>query len=49
MLIMSVVSVTGKPLFGLLLLIGACRFALTGVFRATRERGGGADGRAAGK
>ena len=27
-------SVTGKPLFGLLL-IGACRFALTGVFQAT--------------
>ncbi len=35
MLIMSVVSVTGKPLFGLLLLIGPCRFALTGVFQAT--------------
>ena len=35
MLVMSVVSVTGKPLFGLLLLIGACRFALTGVFQAT--------------
>jgi uncharacterized protein len=35
MLIMSVVSVAGKPLFGLLLLIGACRFALTGVFQAS--------------
>jgi succinate-acetate transporter protein len=38
MLVMSVASVTGKPLFGLLLLIGACRFALTGVFQATGKR-----------
>jgi uncharacterized protein len=28
MLVMSAASVTGKPLFGLLLLLGACRFAL---------------------
>ena len=35
MLVMSAASVTGKPLFGLLLLIGACRFALTGLFQAT--------------
>jgi uncharacterized protein len=35
MLIMSVTAVTGKPLFGVLLLIGACRFALTGVYQAT--------------
>jgi succinate-acetate transporter protein len=35
MLVMAAASVTGKPLFGLLLLIGACRFALTGVYQAT--------------
>ncbi|HEX6452121.1 MAG TPA: GPR1/FUN34/YaaH family transporter [Trebonia sp.] len=35
MLIMSVTAVTGKPLLGVLLLIGACRFALTGVYQAT--------------
>lgn len=35
MLVMSAASVLGKPLFGLLLLIGACRFALTGVYQAT--------------
>lgn len=35
MLVMSAASVAGKPLFGLLLAIGACRFALTGVFQAT--------------
>jgi uncharacterized protein len=35
MLVMSAASVTGKPLFGLLLLSGACRFALTGVYQAT--------------
>jgi succinate-acetate transporter protein len=35
MLVMSAASVTGKPLFGLLLLIGAGRFALTGVYQAT--------------
>lgn len=34
MLVMSATSVTGKPLFGLLLLIGACRFALTGAYQA---------------
>jgi uncharacterized protein len=34
MVVMSGASVTGKPLFGLLLLIGACRFALTGVYQA---------------
>jgi succinate-acetate transporter protein len=35
MLVMSAAAVIGKPLFGLLLLIGACRFALTGVYQAT--------------
>lgn len=35
MLVMSAVAVMGKPLFGLLMLIGACRFALTGVFQAS--------------
>lgn len=35
MLVMSAASVSGKPLFGLLLLIGAARFALTGVYQAT--------------
>ena len=35
MLVMSAVSVTGKPLFGVLLVIGACRFALTGVYEIT--------------
>lgn len=35
MLVMSATAVTGKPLFGLLLLIGGCRFALTGVYQAT--------------
>jgi len=35
MLIMSVTAMTGKPLFGVLLLVGACRFALTGVYQAT--------------
>lgn len=35
MLVMSAASVTGKPLFGLLLLLGAFRFALTGVYQAT--------------
>jgi succinate-acetate transporter protein len=34
-LVMAAASVTGKPLFGLLLAIGACRFALTGVYQAT--------------
>jgi uncharacterized protein len=35
MLIMAGASITGKPLFGLLLLAGACRFALTGAYEAT--------------
>jgi hypothetical protein len=35
MLTMSATAVTGKPLFGALLVIGACRFALTGVYQAT--------------
>lgn len=35
MLVMSVGAVAGKPLFGLLLLVGALRFALTGVYQAT--------------
>lgn len=34
MLIMSVAAFAGKPLFGLLMLLGACRFALTGVYQA---------------
>jgi hypothetical protein len=34
-LVMAATSVTGKPLFGVLLAIGACRFALTGVYQAT--------------
>ena len=34
MLIMSAVAVAGKPLFGVLLLIGAVRFVLTGVYQA---------------
>lgn len=39
MLVMSVTAVTGKPLFGGLLLLGACRFALTGVYQATGSTG----------
>lgn len=35
MLVMSATAVTGKPLFGLLLVLGAARFALTGVYEAT--------------
>lgn len=35
MFVMSVTAMTGKPLFGVLLVIGACRFALTGVYQAT--------------
>ena len=35
MFVMSVTAVAGKPLFGLLLVIGAFRFALTGVYQAT--------------
>lgn len=35
MLVMSAASMQGKPLFGLLLLSGACRFALTGVYQTT--------------
>lgn len=35
MLVMSVTALTGKPLFGVLLMMGACRFALTGVYQAT--------------
>jgi hypothetical protein len=35
MLISSVTAISGKPLFGVLLLIGACRFALTGVYQVT--------------
>lgn len=35
MLIMSATALTGKPLFGVLLVIGACRFALTGAYQAT--------------
>jgi succinate-acetate transporter protein len=39
MFVMSVTAVTGKPLFGVLLVIGACRFALTGVYQATGSAG----------
>lgn len=35
MLIMSVTALAGKPLFGVLLLLGACRFVLTGVYQVT--------------
>ncbi|MGW4563476.1 GPR1/FUN34/YaaH family transporter [Streptomyces sp. NPDC004561] len=38
MLVLCVAALQGKPLFGVLLLIGACRFVLTGVY----ESGGGA-------
>ncbi|MEW2157870.1 GPR1/FUN34/YaaH family transporter [Streptomyces sp. NPDC007189] len=38
MLLLSAAALPGKPLFAVLLLIGACRFALTGVYDA----GGGA-------
>lgn len=41
MLVMSVTATMGKPLFGALLLIGACRFALTGVYQATGTTGTG--------
>lgn len=34
MLTMAVPSMSGKPLFGLLLVIGASRFALTGIYQA---------------
>lgn len=35
MLVLFTASLRGKPLFGVLLLIGACRFALTGLYEAT--------------
>lgn len=35
MLLMTAAAVSGKPLFAVLLLIGACRFALTGVYEAS--------------
>lgn len=35
MIVMAAVSVLGKPLFGVLLLAGGCRFALTGVYQVT--------------
>jgi succinate-acetate transporter protein len=35
MLLLFASSLQGKPLFGVLLLIGACRFALTGVYEVT--------------
>jgi succinate-acetate transporter protein len=35
MIVMSVTALAGKPLFGVLLMIGACRFALTGVYQAS--------------
>ncbi|MFY4718289.1 acetate uptake transporter family protein [Streptomyces sp. LaBMicrA B280] len=34
MLLLFVAALPGKPLFGVLLLIGACRFALTGAYDA---------------
>lgn len=35
MFVMSATAVLGKPLFGVLLVLGGCRFALTGVYQAT--------------
>lgn len=35
MLVMAVASVTGKPMFGLLMLVGGGRFVLTGVYEVT--------------
>jgi uncharacterized protein len=35
MFVMFGASIPAKPLFGLLLLLGGCRFALTGVYEAT--------------
>ena len=37
MLVLSAASLRGKPLFGGLLLLGACRFALTGIFEASGQ------------
>ncbi|MCS0602708.1 hypothetical protein NX794_16030 [Streptomyces sp. LP11] len=34
MVVLFVAALPGKPLFGVLLLIGACRFALTAVYGA---------------
>jgi succinate-acetate transporter protein len=34
MLLLSVAALPGKPLFGVLLLTGACRFVLTGAYEA---------------
>ncbi len=39
MLAMPAAAVTGKPMFGLPLPIGACRFALTGIHQAEQEPG----------
>jgi uncharacterized protein len=35
MLVLSAASLSAKPAFGLLLLIGACRFALTGIYQGS--------------
>jgi uncharacterized protein len=35
MIVLVVASLRAKPLFGLLLAVGACRFALTGIFEAS--------------
>jgi succinate-acetate transporter protein len=34
MFVLSAPALSGKPLFGILLIIGGCRFALTGVYQA---------------
>jgi uncharacterized protein len=35
MLVLSAASLSAKPAFGLLLMLGACRFALTGVYQGS--------------
>lgn len=35
MLVLSAASLRAKPAFGLLLITGACRFALTGVYQGS--------------
>jgi uncharacterized protein len=34
MLVLSAAALRSKPLFGVLLVLGACRFALTGLYQA---------------
>ncbi len=35
MLVLSAASLRAKPAFGLLLMVGACRFALTGIYQGS--------------